>query len=251
MSLENQFNRLMQNVLGESHSFTIDFERLIRCIDLTLLDEQASQNQVDELQHQATRYEVAAICVHIQHLNLLPLPSDVKYATVVNFPHGTLDTETCFRQIDMALSLKAQEIDYVMPYKAYLAGDTQTAMRQCQTVIEYCQSNNLTTKIIMESGSFPEMSLIYKASQELSAMGCDFIKTSTGKIPEGASLAAAFAIASAIKDSASSCGIKLSGGIKTPFQAQQFASLVESVLARNIDKSWFRIGASSLLQELT
>ena len=77
-----------------------------------------------------------------------------------------------------------------------------------------------------------------------------FLKTCTGKIPQGASLSALFTMLSAIKDSGKTCGIKVSGGVKTPRQAFNYAKLAELMMAKKIDKSWFRIGASSLLNEL-
>ncbi len=89
-------------------------------------------------------------------------------------------------------------------------------------------------------------------SSEIIALGGRFLKTSTGKTPQGATLAAVFAIVSAVMDStyASSCGIKVSGGIKTPLQAQQYAQLAELLMGKAIHKDWFRIGASTLLEKL-
>jgi deoxyribose-phosphate aldolase len=59
-----------------------------------------------------------------------------------------------------------------------------------------------------------------------------------------------FTLLCAIKDSKTSCGIKVSGGIKTPAQAKSYATLAQWVLKQKINKDWFRIGASSLLDEL-
>ena len=94
------------------------------------------------------------------------------------------------------------------------------------------------------------MRTIYQLCIELLTSQCDFLKTSTGKIPQGASLPAVFAILSAIKDSGKTCGIKISGGIKNPQQARNFAYLAELIMQKKISKDWFRIGASNLLGEL-
>ena len=91
---------------------------------------------------------------------------------------------------------------------------------------------------------------IYQVSRELLAIGCDFLKTSTGKISQGASLSAVFAILSAIKDARTHCGVKISGGVKASQQALKYAWLAELVMEEKINKDLFRIGASSLLEEL-
>ena len=75
------------------------------------------------------------------------------------------------------------------------------------------------------------------------------LKTSTGKITPGASLQAVFVMLSAIKDSQSGCGIKISGGIKTLAQASVYIHLSEHMLEKNVGKNWFRIGASQIKQD--
>jgi len=94
------------------------------------------------------------------------------------------------------------------------------------------------------------MQSIYQVSRELIETGCNFLKTSTGKIPKGASIHAAFSILSAIRDAGTKTGIKLSGGVKTPTEARQYALLAELMMGRKIKNDWFRIGASSLLDAL-
>ena len=63
----------------------------------------------------------------------------------------------------------------------------------------------------------------------------------------GATLSAATAMLTAIVDSKKTCGIKLSGGIKTIEQAQSYIVLAEDMMRVPVDKHWFRIGASTLL----
>ncbi len=96
----------------------------------------------------------------------------------------------------------------------------------------------------------PSLEFIYDLSTEIINKGCDFLKTSTGKIAQGATPSAAFAMLKAIKESKTSCGLKVSGGIKQPEQAFIYMALASHLLDRDLDKSWFRIGASSLLDVL-
>lgn len=176
--------------------------------------------------------------------------NSIDLATVINFPHGSEELTISLESIEKAIELGASEIDYVFPYQMFLQGQKQKALNQCHAIAQLCKKNELILKIILETGSFPDIKTIYNASNELIESGCDFIKTSTGKISTGASLSAAFAILSAIRDTGTSCGIKVSGGIRKPQQAYNYAILAELMIGKQINKNWFRIGASSLLEEL-
>ncbi|MFT4058611.1 MAG: deoxyribose-phosphate aldolase [Legionella sp.] len=225
-------------------------EQLIQCIDLTLLDEQATEKELKQLKQDANHNQVAAICVYTQQLVEFHDLKDIQLATVINFPHGNEDLTASLTAIEQALLLKATELDYVLPYSLYLAGNQQKALNHCQMISELCKQHHVTLKIILETGVFTQIETIYEVSTQLIELGCDFLKTSTGKIPQGASLNAAFAILSAINDTQNICGLKVSGGIRTPKQALQYARLAELITQKTIDKHWFRIGASSLLQGL-
>jgi deoxyribose-phosphate aldolase len=199
----------------------------------------------------ANQYPIAAICVYPQHLNHFEGLTNVNLATVINFPYGNEELLTCLAAIDQAVSAGAHEIDYVLAYEDYINGNKQKALNQCDVILQSCKKQNLTLKVILETGAFPDMDSIYQLSSELIELGVMFLKTSTGKIAIGATFSAAFAMLTAIYDSPQrECGIKLSGGIKTKTQAQQYANLAELTLNKDIHPSWFRIGASSLLTQL-
>ena len=103
----------------------------------------------------------------------------------------------------------------------------------------------------METGLLDDHQ-IYECSKAAMRGGADFIKTSTGKIPEGASLKAIAIMSYAIKEfyekSGRKVGIKPSGGITTPEEAFQYMKVVKEVLGEEwLNPSLFRIGASRLL----
>lgn len=246
MSLDVQFTEILEQLLAPKCSSA----QLIHCIDLTLLDDKATSKALSSVYTKALKNNVAAVCVHAQHLIKFNQINSPFLATVINFPHGNTLANTNLLDLGEAQQLGANEIDFVFPYTSYLQGNEQQVFTECQAISDYCKNNHLTLKIILETGAFPNTDSIYQVSKKLIAIGCDFLKTSTGKIAQGASLPAAFAILSAIKDMNVNCGIKVSGGIKTPIQAKQYAALAELMLKKPIDKSWFRIGASSLLDAL-
>lgn len=248
MTIESYLNEILEVVLSGQSNASITAEQLIHSIDLTLLDEQAPIESLFQLYQDARINKVAAVCVYSQHL--FRQLNTIRLATVINFPQGNEELIMSLKSIEKAIQSGANEIDYVLPYRRYLDGEQQETLNQCRAVIESCKKNNLTLKIILETGAFPELQNIYEVSSSLIELGCDFLKTSTGKIPQGASIPAAFTILSAIKDSGVDCGLKVSGGVKTPLQAFNYAKLAELVLGKKINKTWFRIGASSLLGEL-
>ena len=251
MSIEQQLDQTLATLLANDLKHDITAQQIKQCIDLTLLDNDASVASLALLQEQALANQVAAVCVFTEHLSqFAPLKNSIKLATVVNFPQATQNTLTCLQTIHSAIELGADEIDYLIPYQAFLGGDKLFAYKQCDAIVQECKNHRLTLKIILETGAFPNMATIYELSKELINMGCDFLKTSTGKITQGASLSAALAILSAIKDSGKLCGFKVSGGVKTSQQAFAYAQLAELIMGKRINDEWFRIGASSLINEL-
>lgn len=220
---------------------------LLPLIDLTKLDSQANPQEIETLALNAEKNHMAAICVLPEHLTYVPSDLDIKRATVINFPTGNQPHHLVLDALDQTFrSQQVDEIDYVFSYQAYLDGDKNTALDHYRDVYERCKQHKLTFKVILETGALPSHDLIYNLSKELMNIGCDFLKTSTGKIAQGASLPAAFAILSAIVDSQSSCGIKISGGIKTEDQALSYMELAAIMLQRKLDSTWFRIGASTV-----
>ncbi len=250
MTLKAHLNSVFEHLISDDVSAGISIDQLIQSTDLTLLKENPSDEELNHIYQLAQNYPVAALCVDAHHLHKFNLPAGFNFATVINFPHGNNDLNTCIKEIDQALIWGVKEIDYVFPYQVYLADKKHEALNHCRAIAQSCKKHGLVLKIIMETGVFSDIENIYKLSAELIETGCTFLKTSTGKIAQGASLSAVFAILSAIKDSGTPCGVKISGGVKTPQQARSYAYLAELIMNQKINKSWFRLGASSLLDEL-
>ncbi|CAM2875087.1 deoxyribose-phosphate aldolase [Legionella worsleiensis] len=251
MFLEKQLNDMLEELLTSQASGAVTKDQLIHCLDLTLLEIDATQESLNLLQDRAIAHQVAAVCVLPNQLSTFILPSSTHLATVINFPHGTDDLSASLAEVNHAVTLGAEEIDFVLPYNDYLTGNRKLALNQCDAIIKACQKKGIIIKIILETGAFPDLESIYNVSKELIAMGANFIKTSTGKIAQGATLPAVFTILSALKESqGNDCGIKISGGVKKTQQALNFAYLAELMLNKPINSNWFRIGASSLLDEL-
>lgn len=227
---------------------------LIPHIDLTLLEEAATRDDIVALCEKATtpKGPVAAVCVFAQHVpDACGRLSDtaIKVATVANFHQGeTTLMETC-RLIEQALHQGADEIDLVLPYKLFLSGEVQKVERYlaaCEKVIH----PRAHMKVILETGALQTPNAINEASKLAIHVGTDFLKTSTGKIPVGATLEAALTMLTTIKQAGAPVGFKASGGVRTPKEAYAYFCLTEHVLEKTPDVMNFRLGASRLLDEL-
>ena len=112
-----------------------------------------------------------------------------------------------------ALAAGADEIDVVLPYPAWLAGNTEAAVDVLAVVRQ--EAGGRTMKVIIESGELPGPSSIDRAALLAIDCGADFVKTSTGKTPVSATPEAAEIILEAISVSGRPVGFKASGGIRT------------------------------------
>ena len=231
----------------------LNLKKIIGLLDLTSLNETDNEEVINELCHKAKIHSVAAVCVYPQFVaqaySLLK-DSPVAIATVVNFPSGEQKATVVLQDIEKALLVGANEIDLVIPYQDYLnLGESPNSIALVQQAKKACGSKLL--KVILETGELKSEHLIFKASQEILTAGADFIKTSTGKTTQGASLEAADSMLKAIQSSGRAKGLKISGGIRNLAQVKEYIALLEKFFGASfINPKNFRIGASSLLNDL-
>lgn len=227
------------------------FNKISPIVDLTLLDLNATSAQLSALSREADQYHVACLCVYPQHLQELTTVLPIRRAAVVNFPSGMEAMSSTIETIQwMCQNQVVHEIDYVFPYQDYLNNQANAAITQCQRMIEFCKSQQLKIKVILETEVFPSMQSIYDLCIKLITLDCDFLKTSTGTKPIGATYEVAETILKAIRDSEKVCGLKVSGGVRTLEQAMSYINVAETMMQKPIDASWFRIGSSKLLQAI-
>lgn len=233
--------------------------RLVRFIDLTSLNDTDTQESIAEfIQKAQTPYgHVAAVCVYPAFVQLVAdqyAGSAIQTATVANFPDGADKLEDVLVEIGRALANGAQEVDVVFPYHRYLAGERQYA----HTFVEACKAacgENITLKVILETGALIDPAIIADAAYDSFAAGADFIKTSTGKITEGATLEAAATMLLVIKHLSTQVkrplGLKVSGGVRSLEQAAQYLHLADTIMGKQwASTDTFRIGTSKLIDEI-
>ena len=225
---------------------------LIGLIDLTDLSEPCGEDAVRALCAKATgpMGPPAALCLWPQFVGVAQrlIGNALPVATVVNFPAGGDDIERVLEDMDEALGDGADEIDLVFPYRAFQAGAHDLAADMVAAAKERCE--NRVLKIILETGAWTDIAALRAASHVALEAGADFLKTSTGKIPVGATEDAARILLEAIRDHGNNAGFKASGGIRTAEQARLYADLFTAICDAPPTKDRFRIGASALFDHL-
>lgn len=227
--------------------------RAIALIDLTDLADDHSPDGIDELCRRAREHQTAAVCVWPEFVATCAEPlagSSVRVATVVNFPSGGDHVDVVVAMVRAALADGADDVDLVLPYGAFLDGDPAPAAEMVATIAAMIEPPRLL-KVILESGAYVGTASVATAARLAIDNGADFLKTSTGKIPEGASLDAAGAMLGAIAASERTIGLKPSGGIRTFEEAMAYIDLADSVMGEGWSTpATFRFGASGLLDAL-
>jgi deoxyribose-phosphate aldolase len=233
--------------------------KVLSLIDLTSLNATDTEASIASLceKAQSSRGHVAAVCVYPRFARLVAdnfRDTEIKTATVVNFPEGTDALESVLIDISDALLAGAQEIDVVFPYPRYLAGERQYAHSFVASCKAAC-GDDAVLKVILETGALSDPAIIADACYESFISGADFVKTSTGKIAEGATLEAAATMLLVIRhvhpQLKRRMGLKVSGGIKDMQQAAQYLELAEQIMGPDwVSPAVFRIGASKLVDEL-
>ena len=230
--------------------------RAIGLIDLTDLSDDHAPDGIDDLCRRAREHRTAAVCVwpeFVARCAELLDGSGVRVATVVNFPSGDEPAADVLAMSGAALTAGADDIDLVLPYRAFLDGDSDRPAEMVAAIAALIEPPKLL-KVILESGAYPGPDSVAAAAHLTIANGADFVKTSTGKIDGGASLEAARAMLGEIEVAAESgraVGLKPSGGIRTFDEAQAYIDLADSVMGEGwATPSTFRFGASGLLDSL-
>jgi len=232
-----------------------DLETIVSLLDYTSLGCDDTEATIDAFCERASTPLgwVAAVCVWprfvercVRNLEHTGIP----VAGVANFPSGDDGMEAAIVETENIIQAGGQEVDLVMPYRQWLAGQREQCAELIQAVRKTCGSGVLL-KVIIESGALGDAGTIRRASRDAIDAGASFIKTSTGKIGIGATPEAARSMLEAIKVSDLGIGFKASGGIRTLTQAREYMRLAADVMGVDyLAPETFRIGASGLLVDV-
>ncbi len=227
--------------------------RILPLLDLTSLRGDESDGEIEALCARAICHGVAAVCIFPRYLGTARRAltgSSVRLATVAGFPSGGDDIAATAEEVVAAVSAGAQEVDIVAPLAALREGDVASVTE----LVEACRSAvgaSVTMKLILETGLLRDPALITAAARAAVMAGVDFLKTSTGKIPEGATPEAAALLLQVIDETGGRVGLKIAGGVRTSADAAPYLALVDASLGTDwVSPSRLRFGASALLDDL-
>jgi deoxyribose-phosphate aldolase len=215
---------------------------LARLIDHTLLKPDATQAQIAQLCHEARQYGFATVCVNPTHARLcadLLKGSGVAVCTVVGFPLGATPTEVKAYEAQQAIDDGATEIDMVINIGALKGGEYDLVERDIAMVTRTAHNNRALCKVIIEAALLTGPEKV-KACELAKKAGADYVKTSTGFGPGGATVADVALMRRVVGPE---MGVKAAGGIRTLADAK---GMVEAGATR--------IGASAgvkIVQEAT
>nr|MBI2905340.1 deoxyribose-phosphate aldolase [Chloroflexota bacterium] len=189
-------------------------------IDHTLLKPEATPDQIAQLCFEARKYGFASVCVNPTHAKLcaqLLKGSEVKVCVVVGFPLGANPPEVKAFEAQQAIDDGASEIDMVINIGALKARDYEAVTRDVRAVVRAAHANNAIVKVIIEAVLLTDEEKV-AACLISKEVGADFVKTSTGFGPGGATAAD---VALMRKVVGPGMGVKAAGGIRNLTDAQQ------------------------------
>lgn len=241
------------------------YKFLFNTIDLTTLNATDSPRSVAAFVERVNSFDdeypqlknVAAICTYPNFAEIVRTVLDVTSVDVAcvagGFPSSQSFIEVKLAETALAVASGADEIDIVLNVGNFLDGDYEAVADEISELKDSCRGAIL--KVILETGALQTAENIRAASVLALYSGAGFLKTSTGKGYPGASLEAAYVMASCIKEYYEATGImvgfKAAGGVSTTEQAVEYYTVIKEVLGEQwLSNEYFRIGASRLANNL-
>ena len=247
--------------------------KVISCIDLTTLAgddtpgkvkrlcakarQPVRQDILDELGASDLGLTTGAVCVYhamVETAAEALKGSSIPVAAVsTGFPAGLSPFEQRVAEIHASVEAGANEIDIVITRTHVLTGDWDALFDEIATFREACGDAHL--KAILATGELGTLRNVYKASMVAMMAGADFVKTSTGKESENATLPVSLTMVRSIHDYLERTGYKVgfkpAGGIRTAKESLLWLTLMKEELGREwLEPELFRFGASSLLGDI-
>lgn len=254
---------------------------LIRYLDLTSLEPTDNRETIRRLAERSVfvfegkTYRVAGLCSFsnmLPYLNEFKKGKDIESVVVLGgFPHSQVPLEIKKAEVRYAVENSVNEIDICLNRGLFLSNERDAAAKEIVAISHEIAAkrngvsensfavsespNAVLLKVILETGELKNLSAVYEASILSLKSGADFIKTSTGKTPNGADKYSVCAMLLALRQYCRKTGelkgLKVAGGIRTAHDAVMYRRLFERFMSENItDSRYFRIGCSGLMENL-
>ena len=161
---------------------------IAKAIDHSLLRPELADQFVEDGCRLAAEYHVASVCVRpadVQRARAILDGTDVAVGTVIGFPHGNHLTATKVFEARQALADGATELDMVIQIGALKSGRDAEVLADIAAIVEIAHDSGAIVKVIFENAYLTDDEKV-RACHLCEAAGADFVKTSTGFAPGGA-----------------------------------------------------------------
>jgi deoxyribose-phosphate aldolase len=182
-------------------------------IDHTLLKPDATRADIEKLCREAAEYRFATVCVNPAWVAVaasLLRGTGVGVCSVVGFPLGATTPDVKQYETRRAIYDGASEIDMVINIGALKSGDLRTVEKDIEAVVDPCRQCGVISKVIIEAALLTDEEKV-TASTLTKAAGADFVKTSTGFGPGGATVADVALMRRVV---GAEMGVKAAGGVR-------------------------------------
>lgn len=182
-------------------------------IDHTLLKPDARRQEIEELCREAAQHKFATVCVNPCWVALCAdrlAGTGVLVCSVVGFPLGATTADVKAFETRRAIFDGAREIDTVINVGALKSGDLHTVERDIEAIVRPCRECGVLSKVIIEAALLNEDEKV-TACTLAKAAGADYVKTSTGFGPGGATVADVALMRRVV---GAEMGVKAAGGVR-------------------------------------
>jgi deoxyribose-phosphate aldolase len=162
--------------------------QIAKTIDHSLLRPELDDAFVEAGCRLAAEYDVASVCVRpvdVRRAVAILAGTDVKVGTVIGFPHGSSTTATKVDEAQRALEDGAAELDMVIDIGALKSGRDADVQADIAAVVDVAHAGRAIVKVILENAYLTDDEKV-RGSRLTEAAGAEFVKTSTGFAPGGA-----------------------------------------------------------------
>ena len=196
------------------NSKTITYEQLAKVIDHSLLRPELTAQDTIAGCKLADEYHVATVCVKPCYVKLaaeMLKNSDVRVTTVIGFPHGSSVTAIKVAEAAQAIKDGAVELDMVQNIGELRSGHEEYVYEDIKAVCDLAHSQGVKVKVILENAYLTDEQKV-RACQLAERAGADWVKTSTGYAPTGATIEDIRLMRKSVSERVQ---VKAAGGVRT------------------------------------
>ncbi|MGA2753796.1 MAG: deoxyribose-phosphate aldolase [Terracidiphilus sp.] len=169
----------------------IEYQAVAKMIDHSLLNPTLTDRELEDGCDLAVRYNVASICIVPYYLarGVERLSGTTVLATTtIGFPHGGHTTAIKLAEVQQSLKDGGQELDAVINISKARSGDWRYVRDELMALTQATHAGGAKIKVIFENAYLDDDAKV-RLCEICAEIGADWVKTSTGYAPSGATIA--------------------------------------------------------------